>query len=108
MCAIIDNIKSSSGMGRINLMGQSGGKGMPRCSRIDECAFYSGALASVPGPSAYIKDAYCHSRPEACSRLRRDRLDGVSSTDNQITPLGRCLSMPAFMLFRHGPAGDHG
>lgn len=61
---------------------------MDKCEKIDMCAFYSGSLRMVPGPSAYMKAEYCHKRPSSCLRFRNDGNKPVSDQDNRVTPLG--------------------
>lgn len=66
---------------------------MAVCRLIDECAFYSGSLRGVPGPSTYLKEHYCHNSMENCDRLRRHAMEPVSDPRNNVTPLGADLGI---------------
>lgn len=61
---------------------------MTKCMKIGVCAFYSGSLRMVPGPSAYMKAEYCHKRPMSCIRLQNDDTLSVNDQSNRVTPLG--------------------
>lgn len=75
---------------------------MHKCEMRGICAFYSGTVKNVPGPSAYMKAKYCHKRSAACARLKNHDFVPVSDIDNYLTPFGQIGSAKLFGQSKQG------
>ena len=60
---------------------------MPDCIFIKECAFYNNKLKDTRGMNDFLKGIFCHMKPVSCMRLRLSGSYGVSSAENNTTPL---------------------
>ena len=58
------------------------------CKLMEVCAFYNDSIGKMDDVPLFVKEMYCHLKPEMCVRFKESEYRDVSDIENRLTPWG--------------------